>query len=427
MAARKKSTAAAPKTAAPAATFGPEQERALAEIEQLYAHGAAWDTETTGLGEQAEIWEVAVYDILDGGLLFESFVQPMAPLDQWEPEAFVMAGGIGNPRYYKLPTQWSCPVCRYEVWVPPNPNANWHGARLREAREHFAVHVREWPDWRQVEPDFNAAVGGNTLVCWAGLRDDLYDKRLLQQTRAAACLPEPGVLRNYENLKFLHMTYRRDRYKATTFPKGLTGGLERAALVEGLKWGGAIHRARGDAEMVAKVIRACVQTDEAQEVAQATADLLLTRRLRMSGQACRDDLVVSDGAQVPRWQADVALYSRLADAAAKRGQAQLAGIYEEFAQESRTGCYAPTAVPPPSQMAYAAPVAIAPWAVGDIVRMAQKVVWRYGQLGEIVEVRGLAPIQTFRVRFADGETLTYREDCLAERIEPGQAKLEGWK
>src|SRR5262249_25943791 len=71
----------------------------MQQFEWLYLNGAAIDTETTGLGIESEIWEIAAYEIHSGKELFWSLVNPSLKV-YWEITAMKMAnaGGITEER-----------------------------------------------------------------------------------------------------------------------------------------------------------------------------------------------------------------------------------------------------------------------------------------------------------------------------------------
>lgn len=414
------------RTPATPGAYTPDQERAFQELLALRVQGAAWDTETTGLGEEAEIWDIAVYDVLEARPLIHAYVQPQLPTLHWEPVAFAMVGGM--PSRHPQPWEWRCAICKEAVaWVPPNPDRNWQSEKYALCRRHFEQHLRAFPTWELVEPQLREAIGDRRLVAWAGVVQDNFDRRLWSQSRIAVNLPALGPAElPSANLKPLHLAYRRDRYQAARFPAGMRGGLERAMQIEGLKWAGAAHQAKNDAEAVMRIIRAATEPEEVQEFAVVESQLAQLRWRRQRDPESRDELVTWAGRQVPRWQADVESAMACASAAAKNGWTRIVALYEQWARESRTGCYAPVPDPVPVKT-ISAPTPQREIQVGDIVRMAGHVVWRYGKLAEVVDVAGRAPILRYKVRFADGDTLTYMPDCLAEVVDPAQAKLEGWR
>lgn len=196
-------------------------ELALQEVEHLYAHGVAFDTETTGLGKWCEIWEIAAYDIATGQLLISTLVHP-SQYATWEPTAFDMmiAGGITR-------------------------------SMLEGA-----------PPWEEVEEAFRRKLDGRLLVAWSAdaKGQEPFDRRLMSQSRRARGYPmlTDGNM-TVTNVKPLHRAIRKREYEQIRkFVPATIRGLSRAARVEGLAFSGKEHRAQADAEMVTKIVRKLV-------------------------------------------------------------------------------------------------------------------------------------------------------------------------
>lgn len=392
MAARSLKTRApkAPKKpkAAPAQTWGPQQEAARVFFERAMMNGVTFDTETTGLQADAEIWEIAVVDIATREVLLDTLVRPVQTPDQWEQVAWQMCldGGM--------------------TW-----------AQLCEA-----------PTWEAVWPALLSVTANRGVYAWSGEHEGTpFDRRLVSQTCEIHGMPALTMMEfPVENMKVHHLRLRQAQWTV----QGGKRTLENAVKLEGLKFPGKAHRALVDADAEAMLVQYVLQPAAIEEYAAVNADLNLLRRLRLTGRVRRDDLVLHDGSNIRRWERDIIAHTLAGDNAAARGWADVAELHYQFAAESRSGMYTP--VPDMDQrISFSAPPPVDPEAavlqVGEYVRMAQNVIWRYGKLAKIVDVLGHAPFVRYKVEFRDGAVLTYHDNCIEQRVSKADAALEGWK
>lgn len=355
--------------------WGAAQERALSELQGLYAYGVAIDTETTGINEQAEIVEIAAVRCCDGAKLYESYVQPVGRM---QSEAASIHG------------------------IPADA--------YRNARP-----------WHVVEAELRELLDCYAICAWSGQASNVeqFDRRMINQSRQARGYPplQQGEWR-ITNLKPLHYDYRINQYKATAKQDG-QGGIARALQIEGLGFSGAEHRAWVDADAEAKIVQAACRPAEAQRVAALERELSLMRRLRMRNPAHRDEFVEYDSREMPRWRADLRAALLAAEVAGREGNVELAKVWASWAEECRSGLYIPTADPLYEiDYSVAAPVAGAtPITVGATVLMSQVAHWRFGQQARVVQVLGTAPFETYKLQFPDGDTLTYKPDCIERVVE----------
>lgn len=205
---------------APAYIWGGPQDEAERMFIDCFAGGIAWDVETTGLGPQAEITEIALVRIHDGVKLFESRVRPNKAKMEEEAQRIT---GITD-------------------------------AMLKKA-----------PYWQDIEEELLLIIGNSRLVAWSGERvgDKPFDARMAAQSHIAAGLgPVTETFFLTSNIKWYHRAYRQKAY-GDKLHSSIRGGLERALKIEGKEFTGRQHGARVDAEAVAAVVRACLNIEGA--------------------------------------------------------------------------------------------------------------------------------------------------------------------
>lgn len=214
---RKKGTAnraKKPSKVAPVYIWGGAQDEAERVFIDAYAGGIAYDVESTGLGPQAEVTEIALVQICTGTKLFESRVRPAVAKMEEEAQRIT---GISD-------------------------------AMLKSA-----------PSWLDIEEELLAIIGNSMLVAWSGERpgDRPFDSRLCAQSHEAAGLGKADLFfMATVNIKPYHRAYRQVAY-GNRLHSSVRGGLDRALLIEGLKYEGKSHGALVDAMAVAAVVKAC--------------------------------------------------------------------------------------------------------------------------------------------------------------------------
>jgi len=158
------------------------------------------DTETTGLGDDAQIIEIAITDA-HKRVLFNSRLKPTVPID---PAALAV-----------------------------------HGI-TEEALEHA-------PIWTDIANDLKRILEGRVVVVF----NLLFDSRLLHQTAAAF----GDSLEWWEKVKSYCAMYLAADVYGPTNQYG-TISLKKATIAAGIEWTEIAHSAVGDALMTAKLIRA---------------------------------------------------------------------------------------------------------------------------------------------------------------------------
>ncbi|UCH27176.1 MAG: 3'-5' exonuclease [Trueperaceae bacterium] len=170
-------------------------------------HGTSWlrrlfeddfvvlDTETTGLGSDAEVVDIGVVD-RHGQILLESLVRPRS-------------GHV------------------------PSGAARVHGLTMR--------HLQAAPTWPEVLPSLIRAVAGRRVLAW----NAPFDRRMLEQSsRAWDLRPLPIPFECAMHRYALSCGVRSGRY-----------GLERAASREGVLSDRQQHRSVGDARLTLAVLK----------------------------------------------------------------------------------------------------------------------------------------------------------------------------
>ncbi|MBW6122632.1 3'-5' exonuclease [Pseudomonas aeruginosa] len=159
-------------------------------VEWLSANPLVIDTETTGLGDDAQIIEIAIGDV-HGNILFNSRLRPTIPID---PQASAIHGILD-------------------------------------------AHLVDAPTWPEVEPQVTELLSGRCVIIF----NAEYDKRLLRQTAAAFGLSQSWPETSSERCA---MYLAADAYGATN--KYGTISLANAAAAAGVTWKGSAHSAAAD-------------------------------------------------------------------------------------------------------------------------------------------------------------------------------------
>lgn len=207
-----------PSKVAPVYIWGGAQDEAERVFIDAYAGGIAYDVESTGLGPQAEVVEIALVQICTGVKLFESRVKPTRARMEEEAQRIT---GITD-------------------------------AMLKSA-----------PSWLDIEEELLAIIGNSMLVAWSGERpgDRPFDSRLCAQSHEAAGLGKADLFfMQTTNIKPHHRAYRQVAY-GNRLHSNVRGGLDRALLIEGLEYEGRSHGALVDSMAVAAVVKACLSLD----------------------------------------------------------------------------------------------------------------------------------------------------------------------
>ncbi|MDS9914977.1 3'-5' exonuclease [Pseudomonas aeruginosa] len=165
----------------------------------LNEDGLVLDTETTGLGDEAQIIEIAIGDV-HGNILFSSRVSPTVPI---EPRA-----------------------------------AEIHGIQHE--------HLVGAPSWPEIEAQVIALLSGRSVVIF----NADYDKRLIRQTAAAFGLPDPWPETCVSRCA---MYLSADAFGPTN--KYGTISLANAALAAGVEWKGVAHSAAADVLATVDVVQ----------------------------------------------------------------------------------------------------------------------------------------------------------------------------
>lgn len=204
-----------PSRVAPVYLWGAQQDEAERVFIDAFAGGIAYDVESTGLGPQAEVTEIALVQICTGVKLFESRIKPTKAKMEEEAQRIT---GISD-------------------------------AMLKSA-----------PSWLDIEEELLAIIGDSMLVAWSGERpgDRPFDSRLCAQSHEAAGLGKADLFfMSTTNIKPHHRALRQAAY-GNRLHSSVRGGLDRALLIEGLKYEGRSHGALVDAMAVAAVVKACL-------------------------------------------------------------------------------------------------------------------------------------------------------------------------